>query len=127
MITVDEQAYPIVVVRSEGDVTLADIRHFTQTLEAILARETPCGVIMLSNEHSVTAPEARSAQARWMKQHKPRIAEICQGFAWVLASPAQLMLYKPILALQGRRMTGCPTAAFGDLDAATAWIQKQLS
>ncbi len=126
MMTIDEQSYPIVVVRSEGELTLDDVQHFAQTLEAILDRSTPCGVIMISDEHSVT-PEARSTQARWMKQHKPRIAQICRGFAWVIRSPAQLLLYKPMIALQGKRMVGCPAAAFGNLDEATAWVRTQLA
>jgi hypothetical protein len=122
VITIDEQAYPIVVMRSEGDV-----QNFTKTLETIFNRATSCGVIMISTEHSVTSPDARRAQAVWMKQQKPRIAETCRGFAWVLHSPVQLLLYKPMLALQGRRMMGCPTAAFGDLDSAKIWLHRQLA
>jgi hypothetical protein len=61
-----------------------------------------------------------------MKQQKPRIGAVCRGIAWVLESQAQLLLYKPMLALQGKRMMGCPTAAFGNFDSAKQWIQAQL-
>ncbi|MCZ2094815.1 MAG: hypothetical protein LC121_00820 [Anaerolineae bacterium] len=127
MIAVDEQAYPVVVVRSEGDITLEDVHGMAQALEGVFARKTPCGVIMISDENAVSTQEARSVQARWLKQNKPRIAEICRGYALVLNSPAQLMLFKPIMALQGKRMMGCPAAVFGDIDAAQAWIREQLA
>lgn len=127
MMIVDQQDYPVVVIRSEGDVTLDDVQNFMQTMEAIFARETPCGVIMVSDEDTVSTQEARSVQARWLKRNKPRIGEICAGYALVLTSPAQLVFYKPIIALQGKRMMGCPAAAFGDVEAARVWVRQQLA
>lgn len=126
MITISEPNASTIVIRMEGEVSADDTRTYTKALEDTFARGTPCGIVWISPLHAAPTREAQKMQTAWIKDHKEQIGKFCRGFAWVLESPTQLLLYKPMLALWGKHMMGCPTAAFSTLDAAQQWVRTQL-
>lgn len=118
--------WPVVVVGRGVDSNQRVNEEFFVVLADALERDGRFGLVVDKSNVDLTADTRRSEAERegirWLKTVRGRIAERCAGIAYVLSEDMLDDERARRGAASGRRVYGCPTEGFADLDAARRWL-----
>lgn len=124
----NEQEWPLVSLRNEGETSLEDMQHYIATWERWLERKEPFGVLLnQQGEVQKISKEVAALSNNWHKEHKEQIAQYCVGMAMITNSSRLLFLYKPIAGQMVQKRMGCPGKVFTTEDEAKVWAAQQVT
>lgn len=123
MITIDDAARPIFVVRMEGALTDEELATHHEEIDRIIAEHAGPFCLLFDVRTPGMSAAQRDAQIGWIKRFQAQHAARNRGVAFVLASRIARGV------LRGLHWAASPSYAYeitGDLDDARAWCRGRL-
>ncbi len=126
MLLIDEDDWPLVLVRREAPTGALDIDLYRSRFQGWLRRETPFVVLGFQPPPTPELIADPIHTPAWTAGLRDQVRRRCAGFACVISDarvPEALML-RHGMSLQ--RLLGCPVQVFFDSDEGLRWARQQL-
>lgn len=128
-VQVDTSAWPVLVFRFDGALTVDDVDVYNSALDTALAQGDRFGAVMIVSPAYLEAGrngEVANKTMKWLKAHRPRLSAQCAGIATVITDDERREAYAQVADQQGEKIYGCPVRTFATLEAAQAWLRAQI-
>ena len=115
--------WPLVEIHFNGPASDAQVPAWLDTMDQLLARQSPFGLLTATGPDSDFAEAGRRAMGIWFRQNRQPLQQFCVGVARV--APNQ----QAIQRLAGPKMQAampCPIFASVERAEALAWLQAKL-
>ncbi|GCE45414.1 hypothetical protein EI42_02955 [Thermosporothrix hazakensis] len=125
MFRLDERSWPLVMMESEGVVTLKDVQLSMAAWERWLARKEPFGLFIRHHgSNQQIEPEAARLGSQWQQNRRDAIGRYCVGVA--LHAPSVEATALSHYVKRSQTLMGCPAQACQTEDEAKIWLTKRL-
>lgn len=122
-IETDMSRWPIVVHRTIGSPTDAEVDAFVQRSEEILDKGVPHVVVFDNLLAEVPSAYLRESSVAWLKRNGKRMKGICLGTALLFRSPGMRFVMSGVMLVSSHPT---PHSVCATLDEALAWSRRQL-
>jgi hypothetical protein len=99
-IRIDSSRLPLLHVVYDGGVTDQQFEEYLNEYTALLDRGQPYAAVFDASKSASPSGDQRRSQARWMRQHRVRLRELCIGGAFVITNSIIRGAFTAILWLQ---------------------------
>lgn len=120
----DESRWPIVVHRTIGVPSDADVDAFIKRADAILAKQQPHVVIFDNVLSGRVSAYMRQRSMDWLKANSPQLAEHCLGTGLVFRSAALRFVMSTVMLVASHPV---PHKVCATLDEALTWARVQIA
>lgn len=126
MLLIDEDDWPLVLVRREAPTGALDIDLYRSRFQGWLRRETPFAVLGFQPPPTPELTVDPIHTPAWTTSLREQIRRRCAGFACVIsdARVPEALMYRHGNGLQ--RLLGCPVQVFFDSDEGLRWARQRL-
>jgi hypothetical protein len=124
MIDVDERAWPLVVFRFRGQVSLEELNVYLARQDVLLARNELTVQLVLAQETKLWETPVLRRQAEWIKINRDVLGRHSLGVALVIDSPIVRGMLKAILWIQPMPL---PHAVFRTVEEALRWLRERVT
>ena len=124
MIDVDERAWPLVVFRFRGQVSLEELNVYLARQDVLLARNELTVSLVLTEEVKLWETPVLRRQAEWIKHNQEHMRRYSLGAALVIHSPIVRGMLKAILWIQPMPQ---PHAVFSTVEDALRWLRERVA
>lgn len=127
MLLIDEDDWPLALVRWEGPVGVMDIGLYRVRFEDWLRRDRPFAVLSIQPpEPGVRLLQQMIHASAWTTELRRRALQRCAALACVVPDAAAPDLLSDGDMQQLQQLTACPVRAFLDGDEALRWARARL-
>ncbi|MFO0684646.1 MAG: hypothetical protein U0234_21500 [Sandaracinus sp.] len=123
-IETDMTRWPIVVHRTIGSPTDAQVDAFVARSQEILERGIPHVVVFDNLLAEIPSAYMRQKSVDWLKSNGERMKDTCLGTALLFRSPSLRFVMSGVMLFASHPT---PHAVCGTLDEALAWSRQQLA
>ncbi len=123
-ITTDESRWPIVVHRTVGTPSDAQVDAFIQRADAIMARGVRHVVVFESLQAGRATKHMRKKNLEWLRANQEQVASLCGGMALVVRSPALRFVLSTVMLVWPQPL---PHTVVGSMPEALDWAEKRLA
>lgn len=117
------ERWPIVVHRTIGSPSDAEVDAFIVRADEILARRTPHVVVFDSLLAEIPSAYMRNRSIQWLRDNGERLRGVCVGTGLVFHSAALRFVMSGVMLASSHPT---PHLVCGTLDQAIAWGRRQL-
>lgn len=122
-ITTDESRWPIVIHRTVGIPSDADVDAFIQRADAIMARGEPHVVVFESLKAGRATKHMRTKNLEWLRANQDDLASLCAGMALIIRSPTLRFVLSTVMLVWPNSL---PHIVCGSESEALDWARDQI-